>query len=66
MPSFTAASHAPEYHAHEIPFADSVSPMVFIVCGGRKCFVGSTARGSPFLAGGMRLGCHGGWLVVSA
>jgi hypothetical protein len=28
MPSATAASHAPEYHAHEMPFADSVSPMV--------------------------------------
>ena len=54
------AFHAPEYHAHEIPFADSVSPIVFSVCGGRICFVGSAKRGSPAAAGGTRDGWYGG------
>ena len=65
MPSFTAAFHAPAYHAHEMPFADSVSPMVFCVCGGSTCFDGSAKRGSPPGAGGTRDGWYGGWLVDS-
>ena len=50
--SASAAFHPPAYHAHEIPFAESVSPIVFVVCGGSVYFDGSAKRGSPPGAGG--------------
>src|SRR4030095_10141294 len=64
MPSFTAMSHAPAYHTHVTPFAESVSPMVFCVCGGRIGFEGSAKRVSPPGAGGTRDGWDGGLVGV--
>ena len=65
MPSCSAASQAPEYHAHDTPFADSVSPMVVSVCGGSVCFAGSAYRASPSFAGGTRDGWYRGWVVLT-
>ena len=65
MPSFSAAFHAPAYHAQETPFADSVSPTVLCVCGGSDCLRASAKRASPPGAGGTREGWYGGWLVLS-
>src|SRR5215470_19752001 len=65
MPSSTARSHAPAYHAHETPAADSVSPIVFAVCGGSVCCAGSAKRGSPPFAGGTRDGWYGGCAVFT-
>jgi len=48
-----------------MPFAESVSPIVFCVCGGRIAFDGSAKRASPPAAGGTRDGWYGGWFVVS-
>ncbi len=40
-PSCTAAFQLPAYHAHEIPLALNVSPIVVEVWGGNGCFAGS-------------------------
>jgi hypothetical protein len=57
--SASAAFHPPAYHAHDIPLAVSVSPMVFAVCGGSVYFDGSAYRGSPPSAGGTAEGWYG-------
>src|SRR5260221_3869791 len=58
-----AAFHATASHAHESFFAESVSPMVFAVCGGTGYFAGSaTSRLAP-AAGAMPLGWYGGFGV---
>src|SRR6186713_2934735 len=59
-PSATAAFHASAYHAHETPLAESVSPIVLPVCGGRGCFAGSARSRLPPGAGGVPLGWYGG------
>ncbi len=56
MPSARAAFHAPAYQTQSIPFAVSVSPIVFSVCGGSGAFAGSARAGSPPAAGAMPLG----------
>src|SRR5580765_5811269 len=59
-PSATASFHASAYQAQEISFAESVSPIVFAVCGGSGCFDGSARSGLPPGAGGVPLGWYGG------
>ena len=66
MPSFSAASHAPAYHAHEMPFADSVSPIVFERLRRQRVLAPDrrSARSPPF-AGGTRDGWYGGCVVLT-
>src|SRR5271169_256334 len=66
MPSRTASFHDSEYQAQSRPFVDSVSPMVFSVCGGRGFRFGSAKRESPPAAGGILLGSYGGCMVLTA
>src|SRR3954470_8798303 len=65
VPSCTAAFHAPVYHAQLMPFAESVSPIVFVVCGGSVWRAGSVKRGSPPFAGGTADGWYGGCVVLT-
>src|SRR5690349_13027716 len=70
VPSASALFQPPAYHAHDTPLADSVSPIVFAVCGGSGCPeplvpAGSAITKGPFGAGGMPLGWYGGCEVLS-
>src|SRR5947207_12845530 len=66
MPSATARFHAPAYHAHETPFAESVSPIVLAVCGGSGNCAGSARSGLPLGAGGTPVGWYAGRPVLAA
>src|ERR1043166_2761979 len=60
LPSASAWFQPPAYQAHETPFADSVSPIVFADCAGTGLRAGSaSSRFSP-AAGGRPLGWEGG------
>src|SRR5271169_568371 len=66
MPSASASFQASAYHAQSNPLADSLSPMVCIVCGGSGFCLASAKRASPPAAGGMLLGSYGGCMVLTA
>ena len=70
MPSFSAAFQPPEYQTQLTPFADIVSPIVFIFEGGsgrpmRSLPPGSAKSRPPFSAGGRPLGWNGGCVVFT-
>src|SRR5512138_1220024 len=64
-PSASAAFQPPLYQAQETPFAESVSPTVFSVCGASGWRAGSARSRLPPAAGGMPLGWYGGCVVFT-
>src|SRR5690348_7043520 len=64
-PSASAASHPPEYQAHEMPLADRVSPIVLSVNGGAGWRAGSARSRLPAGAGAIPLGWWNGCDVLT-
>jgi hypothetical protein len=65
-PSASAALQPPAYHAHDTPFADSVSPTVLSVCGGTGSFAGSARSTEAPTAGAIPEGWYHGCEVLTA